>query len=123
MRFLIDNALSPLVAELLRDAGHDAVHVRDYELQKATDSEIFRCARREDCVVVSADTDFGTLSATRHKRAPSVLLSRHGAERRPYQQVELILLNLPDVETALAGGGVVVIDPVGSASEAFRSFE
>jgi predicted nuclease of predicted toxin-antitoxin system len=37
LRFLIDNALSPLVAEWLRDAGHDAAHVRAYELAAASD--------------------------------------------------------------------------------------
>jgi hypothetical protein len=29
MRFLIDNNLSPLLAERLKAAGHDVVHVRD----------------------------------------------------------------------------------------------
>ena len=41
MRLLIDNALSPALADLLRRAGHDAVHVRDVGLHHASDEEIF----------------------------------------------------------------------------------
>ncbi|HYZ84593.1 MAG TPA: DUF5615 family PIN-like protein [Bryobacteraceae bacterium] len=35
LRFLIDNALSRDLARLLREAGHDAVHVRDYGASRA----------------------------------------------------------------------------------------
>lgn len=47
MRFLIDNALSPVVAAGLGEAGHEAVHVRDYGLREAEDVVIFERAARE----------------------------------------------------------------------------
>jgi len=111
MRFLVDNPLSPVLAEELRFAGYDVLHVRDLALQSATDTEIFQVAAREDRVVVSADTDFGTLLALRQATRPSVVLYRGPVSRRPRCQAEMLLANLSQFEPLLTQGAVVVIEP------------
>jgi len=111
MKFLIDQAISPTVAERFRAVGHDAVHVRDYGLHAAEDSVIFARAASEGRVLISADTDFGTLLALREETRPSVILLRGKVPREPAAQAQLILVNLPQIAELLQQGAIVVIEP------------
>jgi predicted nuclease of predicted toxin-antitoxin system len=81
VKFLIDNNLSPVLAYILRAAGHD----------------------------VSADTDFGALLSRSGAKLPSVLLIRRLVGRRAAEQAATILANLPAVTEDLEAGAIVVL--------------
>ena len=110
MRFLIDNALSPVLAKQLQREGHDAVHVRDHGIEQADDETVFARAADEGRVLVSADTDFGQLLVTRGESKPSLVLFRRTSQRRPEAQAKLLLANLPAVADALSQGAIVVFE-------------
>ena len=65
---LLGANLSPRIATVLGEAGHDVVHVLDIGLADATDVVILDHAAAEHAYVVSSDTDFGALLA-RQRRA------------------------------------------------------
>jgi len=107
VRFLIDNALSPEVARLLKEAGHDAVHVGDYGLHAAEDPVILERAGIEGRVLVSADSDFAMLLAVSRRNKPSFILFREAEIIRAEHYAGRILESLPGLESELSAGCVV----------------
>lgn len=110
MNFLVDHSLSPALAEKLRQAGHDSVHVRHYGIHKADDEVLFDRAAQEVRVLVSADTDFATILALRQAGKPSVILFKRGSHRRPEAQARLLLANLATLADLLKQGSLVVFE-------------
>ena len=108
MRFLIDNALPPTLADLLRAAGYDAVHVRAYGMHAAKDEEILKRALAEDRIVVSADSDFSAILAAQEAERPSFVLFRDPNLLIARDYVNMLLPALPLLEPELLSGCVAV---------------
>lgn len=109
MKFLVDQNLSRRLAEALTEAGYGAVHASDYGMQRASDEQIMIRARDDGRIVLSADTDFGSLLARTRASSPSFVLVRRLTGRRVAEQAELLVANLPAVERDLELGAVVVV--------------
>jgi predicted nuclease of predicted toxin-antitoxin system len=109
VKFLIDQNRSPRLAELLRDAGHDAVHTLELGLERAADADLIDLAALQDRVIVSGDTDFGALIALMDRRSPSVVLFRSRTTITADDQFALIRDHLDDIAPDLDAGAVVVV--------------
>lgn len=109
MRLLLDANLSPRLAPLLVEAGHDVVHVFDVGLADASDSVILQQAADDRRVVVSSDSDFGTLLARHQRSDPSFVLLRHANDRTVEEQAALLLTVIPVVASELDRGAVVSV--------------
>lgn len=58
LAFLADVSIPQSLLALARQHGHSAVHVRDYQMARASDSEILQRASEEGRIVLTVDVDF-----------------------------------------------------------------
>ena len=77
MNFLVDAQLPPLLAQWLRDAGHQAQHVEEVNLREADDGDIWRHALLTSAIIVTKDEDFAT-RASRTAVTPVIVWLRLG---------------------------------------------
>lgn len=109
MRLLLDENLSEKLVPLFVAAGHDVTHVRQLGLAGTLDPDVLNLAARDDRILVSAATDFGTLLARTHATSPSFVLIRRLIGRRVHEIARVVIANLGDVEEDLLAGAVVVL--------------
>jgi len=108
MKLLIDNDLSSVLAEALREGDYDVVHVREIGLRDAPDGLIVARAVAENRVIVSRDNDFGTLPTLGAHGRTSLVLLRGGFQGTWEDQREALLELLPALEDELEQGCIAV---------------
>lgn len=108
MRILLDQGLSRLAVPLLRQNGHDTIHVTECGLDSASDGEILTFARGENRCVVTLDADFHAILARSRAISPSVIRIRI-EKLKARAQSTIISLAIPLCAAELERGAVATI--------------
>lgn len=110
MRFLADMGISPSVVYWLRNAGHDALHLREENMQRSPDQIVLEKACADNRILLTADLDFGYLLAISGASLPTVVLFRL-SDMRPsnvWTKLNSVISRYED--EAMNGAFVVVTD-------------
>lgn len=109
MRLLLDQGLPRSEAELLREAGHDAIHTASINVGGASDQQILTVANAEGRIVVTLDADFHRLLALSGAKSPSTIRIRiEGLTQAPL--ATLIVGVLVRCAKALLDGAAVTVE-------------
>ena len=93
----------------LRGDGHDAVHVLDIGLDRASDTDILAYAKQNRRTVLTTDLDYPRLLALTQVLEPSLILFRGGdwTEHEATDRLRAVFDSLSEADIA---NSVIVID-------------
>ena len=90
MRFKLDENVSPTIARLLSEAGHDAATVAEQGLAGAEDPDIASVCLGEGRILLTLDLDFADVRAYPPHRYPGLIILRISSQA-PRRQMEVSL--------------------------------
>lgn len=111
MRFLVDMGLGIGVSAWLRTQGHDAIHLREENLHKMPDRDIFAKAVNENRIVLTCDLGFSEIASMARRNLTSVIVFRTKNTRVAYviSRLEPVLAQ---ASVALVAGAIVTVEEV-----------
>ena len=116
MRFLADMGVSQWVATWLREQGHEVVHLRDENLQRLPDDQIFEKATQENRMILTFDLDFAEILAfSGSKEVSTVIFRLHNA--RSAHVIERLKRVLDESSDALEQGAIITVEERGFTGE------
>jgi predicted nuclease of predicted toxin-antitoxin system len=84
MKFKIDENLPLEAAELLRNAGFDAVTIYEQQMSGATDPIVAVVCRAEARAIITLDTDFADIRAYSPQDYPGIIVLRLKYHDKPH---------------------------------------
>ncbi len=107
MRFLADMCVSLEVVEWLRQQQHDTKHLREENLHRLPNGDIFKKAAAENRILLTFDLDFGEIVALAKGNQTGVILFRL-YDTRPVHVIERLKVLLADAPPALNNSIITV---------------
>jgi len=83
MKFKVDENLPGEAADLLRQAGYDAITVSEQRLSGSPDSDIASVCQNEGRVLITLDTDFADIRAYPPRQFPGLIILRLRWQNKP----------------------------------------
>ena len=109
MRFLVDVGVSLSTVKVLREEGHDAVHLREQGLQRLPDEKILEKAKQENRIVLTFDLDFANLLVLGMAQSPSVMIFRLNDET-PASVIPRMLSVIQERRQELEEGAIIMVE-------------
>lgn len=111
MKFKLDENIGRRGLELLRAAGHDAVTVRDQNLQGASDQTVFEATVAEGRALVTLDRGFGQVLRFPPGKSAGVVILEIGASASHAALIARIREFLAVVESRRLEGKLWIVEP------------
>jgi predicted nuclease of predicted toxin-antitoxin system len=109
MKFILDENMPPSLVSKLKSLGYETYHVNEIGFSNTADSKITELAKRENSIIITHDTDFGTIMALNGDNKPSIILFRW--QIISVNSLFLFLEEyLPQLELDLEKGSFIVVD-------------
>jgi predicted nuclease of predicted toxin-antitoxin system len=109
MKLPIDMNLSPDWAAALGLRSISAIHWADVGRADATDAELTANALQHDPIVLTHDSDFGTILALTSAAGPSVIRIR-GQQARPAVTADFVAMAVNRFRSELTAGAQLAVD-------------
>jgi predicted nuclease of predicted toxin-antitoxin system len=109
VRFLLDENLSPLHVETVRELGHDAVSVVELGLSGADDLDVRTAAMEQQRILLTLDADFANVVRYPPSATPGIVRLR--LDPAVEEEIDRMLRDaIPRLAEVDLGGKLAVVD-------------
>lgn len=109
MQFKLDENIPPIVADLLRESGHDVRTVFDQGLRSCSDPQVIAACQDEGRALLSLDLDFSNILIFPPERYAGLIVLRL-RKPGPHAVASLVRRLLPHLATVPVAGRLWIVD-------------